>query len=105
MTAWTEWLTRSFFRIRASPAAVEKLHDLPPDVQARLRRMLHDITELVDLTPANTGQMWVAGATPAMFNLRVGRVQVRYTISVDTRSLTIQDVVPLEGEEPLGRTG
>ena len=105
MTAWTEWLTRSFFRIRASPAVVEKLHDLPPDVQAQLRRMLGDITELVDLTPANTGEMWVAGAAPVMFNLRVGRVQVRYTISVDTRSLTIQDVVPLDHEEPLGRTG
>jgi len=105
MTAWTEWLTRSFFRIRANAAAVEKPHDLHADVQARLRRMLHDITELVDLTPANTGQMWVAGATPAMFNLRVGRVQVRYTISVDTRSLTIQDVIPLDDEEPLGRTG
>jgi len=105
MSPWNEWLTRSFFRIRASPAAVEKLHDLPPDVQTRLRWMLHDITELVDLTPANTGQMWVAGAAPAIFNLRVGRVQVRYTISVDTRSLTIQDVIPLDDEEPLGRTG
>jgi hypothetical protein len=105
MIAWTEWLTRSFFRIRASEAAAEKLTRLPDEVQVRLRRMLRDITELVDLTPTNTGEMWISGGAPVLLHLRVGRVQIRYTISVDTRSLTIEDVIPLDDEEPLGRTG
>ena len=106
MSAWTDWLTRSFFRIHANPIAAPKLAELPVDVQIRLRRMLQDITELVDLTPNNTGRFWTTGSeVPPSLHLRVGRVQVRYSISEDTRSLTIEDVIPLDDEEPLGKTG
>ena len=105
MSAWNDWLTRSFFRIHANPIAEPKLAELPVDVQIRLRRMLHDITELVDLTPSNTGKMWTAGGAPLSLHLRVGRVQVCYSISEDTRSLTIEDVISLDDEEPLGKSG
>jgi hypothetical protein len=106
MSAWNDWLTRSFFRIHANSIAAPKLAELPVEVQTRLRRMLHDITELVDLTPNNTGRMWTTGGEePISLYLRVGRVQVRYSISEDTRSLTIEDVIPLDDEEPLGKTG
>jgi hypothetical protein len=105
MSAWNDWLTRSFFRIHANSIAAPKLAELPVDVQIRLRRMLHDITELVDLTPTNTGKMWTAGSEPLLLYLRVGRVRVSYSISEDTRSLTIEDVIPLDDEEPLGKTG
>ena len=103
-TAWTDWLTESFFRVRASPAAAEKLNQLPPETQDRLRQMLQEITELADLTPANTGRTWVAGGTPQLLTLQLGRICVRYSILEDTRTLTIEHVIVLQDEEPLRRT-
>jgi hypothetical protein len=102
---WTEWLTNSFFRIRASPAAAEKLTLLPAETQHRLRQMLEEITELADLTPPNTGRVWVASGAPQLLTLQIGRVCVRYSISEDTRTLAIEHVIVLEDEEPLWRTG
>jgi hypothetical protein len=102
-TVWTDWLTESFFRVRASSAAAEKLNQLPPETQQRLRQMLQDITELADLTPVNTGRAWVASGASPLLTLQIGRVCVRYSISEDTRTLTIEHVIVLEDEE-LGRT-
>ncbi|MCA1825746.1 MAG: hypothetical protein LC689_02260, partial [Myxococcales bacterium] len=55
---WTDWLTGTFFRIRVSPAAAEKLNQLSEDTQIRLRQMLNDIAELADLVPPSTGRAW-----------------------------------------------
>ena len=105
-TVWTEWLTDSFFRVRASPAAAEKLGQLPPETQHRLRQMIQEITELADLTPPNTGTTWVASGAPQLLTLQLGHVCVRYSISEDTRTLVIQHVIVLEEDEgPFVSTG
>jgi mRNA-degrading endonuclease RelE of RelBE toxin-antitoxin system len=98
-TVWSDWLTESFFRVRASPAAAEKLSQLAPETQQRLRQMIQEITELADLTPPNTGTTWVASGPPQLLTLHLGRVCVRYSISEDTRTLFIQHVILLEEDE------
>ena len=103
-TVWSDWLTNSFFRVRAFPAAAEKLSQLPPETQKRLRQMLEEITELADLTPANTGTTWVAAGAPQLLTLQLGRVCVRYSISEDTRTLSIEHVIVLEEDEDLLRS-
>jgi len=102
---WTDWLTNSFFRIRVIPAAAAKLERLAGQTQARLRQMFQDITDLADLTPPNAGANWMSGATPPLLSLQLGRICVRYTISEESRTLTIQHVILLDDEEPLGQTG
>jgi hypothetical protein len=105
-SAWTDWLTNSFFRIRVAPAAARKLEKLPDDMQGRLRQMFQDITELADLTPPNGGgQSWMSGAMPDLLTLQIGRVCVRYSISEESRTLTIQHVILLDDEESLDPTG
>ena len=103
--SWTDWLTNSFFRIRVAPAAAEKLGRLSAEMQQRLRQMLHDITELADLTPPNVGQTWMAGGTPPLLTLQLGRVHVRYSISEESRTLTIHHITGQDDEEPFGQTG
>ena len=102
-TVWSDWLTDSFFRVRASPAAAEKLSQLPRETQQRLRQMIEEITELADLTPANTGMTWVAAGAPQLLTLQLGRIFVRYSISEDTRTVTIEHVVLLDDDSPLER--
>jgi hypothetical protein len=102
---WTDWLTNSFFRIRVSKAAAAKLSKLPLEMQERLRHMLQDITELADLTPPNVPQTWMSGATPPLLTLQMGRVCVRYSISEESRTLTIEHVIWLDDETPLPKTG
>jgi hypothetical protein len=104
-TVWSDWLTDSFFRVRALPSAAEKLSLLSPEMQHRLRQMIQEITELADLTPPNTGTTWVASGPPQLLTLQLGRVCVRYSISEDTRTLSIEHVIVLEEDEPLVRTG
>jgi hypothetical protein len=102
---WTDWLTDSFFRVRASQAAVEKLEQLAPEMQERLRQMLQEITELADLTPPNTGRVWVAGGPSPLLTLQLGRICVRYSISEDTRTVTVEHVVLMNDDPPLDRAG
>jgi len=104
-TVWSDWLTDSFFRVRASPAAADKLRRLAPQTQLRLRQMIQEITELADLTPPNTGKTWVAGGAPQLLTLQLGRVCVRYSISEDTRTLSIEHVIVLEEDEQLVSNG
>src|SRR5205823_13738646 len=73
-SAWTDWLTESFFRIRVSTAAAEKLGQLAPETQQRLRQMLQDIAELADLVPPTTAQSWTAGGSPPLLQLQLGRI-------------------------------
>ena len=98
---WTDWLTPSFFRIRVAPAAIEKLSALPPDLQERLRHMLLDIVELADLVPPSTARSWRASEQGRpLLQLRLGKLDVRYSISEESRTLTIEHViVPGETEE------
>ena len=99
--AWTDWLTGSFFRIRVAPAAAEKLGQLPAATQLRLRQMLQDIAELADLVPPSTGRAWTASDGSSLLQLQLGRINVRYSISEATRTLTIEHVIPpddLEGD-------
>ncbi|HYS08267.1 MAG TPA: hypothetical protein VEP66_05970 [Myxococcales bacterium] len=102
---WTDWLTNSFFRIRVAPAAANKLGRLPIDLQSRLRQMFQDITDLADLTPPNAGTTFMSGSAPPLLSLQLGRVYVRYSISEESRTLTIQHVILLDDEEPLEETG
>jgi hypothetical protein len=100
-----DWLAPSFFRIRASPAAVAKLLRLTLDVQERLRQMLEEITELANVNPSRPGDSWMSGAKPPLLTLQMGRVCVRYSISEESRTLTIEHVILLDDEEPLPQTG
>jgi mRNA-degrading endonuclease RelE of RelBE toxin-antitoxin system len=100
---WTDWLTDSFFRVRALPAAVEKLDHLAPETQHRLRQMIQEITELADLTPPNTGRVWNESGASPLLTLQLGRIFVRYSISEDTRTVTIEHVVLLDDDSPLER--
>ena len=102
---WSDWLTDSFFRVRAAPAVAEKLSQLAPETQHRLRQMIEEITELADLTPPNTASTWEGSGAPQLLTLQLGRVCVRYSISEDTRTLAIQHVIVLEEDEPLVRAG
>ena len=99
-----DWIAPSFFRIRAAPAAAAKLVRLPPDVQDRLRMILEEITELASISPPRPDNSWLSGALP-LLTLQLGRVCVRYSISDESRTLSIEHVIFLDDEEPLGQTG
>ena len=99
-----DWIAPSFYRIRASPAAAAKLVRLPMDVQDRLRMMLEEITELASISPPRPDNSWLSGALP-LFTLQLGRVCVRYSISDESRTLSIEHVIFLDDEEPLEKTG
>jgi len=98
-------LTNSFFRIRVAPAAIAKIGNLSPQTQLRLRQMLQDITELADLTPPNVSQTWMSGQAPPLLSLQLGRVCVRYTISEESRTLTVHHVIGQDDSKPYGQTG
>ncbi len=98
MTAWTDWLTESFFRIRVSPAAAEKLGSLPDETQQRLRQMLHDIADLADLGPPGTTQSWRSEGSSPLLELQLGRVSVRYSINEESRTLAVEHVI-VPGEQ------
>lgn len=103
---WTDWLTESFFRIRVSPAAAAKLDQLAEATTLRLRQMLQDIAELADLVPPSTGRSWTASDAGALLQLQLGRISVRYSISEENRTLTIEHViVPSEDLAALEPTG
>ena len=105
MTApWTDWLTESFFRIRVSPAAAEKLGALPEEAQQRLRQMLQDIAGLADLAPPEAGQSWQRVGSSPLLQLQLGRVNVRYSISQENRTLAVEHVIVLE-EQDFERAG
>lgn len=100
---WSDWLTESFFRIRVAPSAAEKLSQVQEETQLRLRRMIEDIAELADLVPPSSGRAWRVGDGSSLLHLRLGRVDVRYSISEESRTLTIEHVIiPDQG---LGQTG
>ena len=102
---WTDWLTPSFFRIRVATDAIEKLSALPPDLQERLRHMLLDIVELADLVPPSTARSWRASEQGRpLLQLRLGKLDVRYSISEDDRSLTIEHVIIPEDDTELEKT-
>ncbi len=105
MTAWSDWLTESFFRIRVSPAAAEKLGSLPDETQQRLRQMLQDIAELADLVPPGPEQSWRADGGSPLLALQLGRVSVRYSINEESRTLAVEHLIVLGETEGLERAG
>ena len=103
--AWTDWATPSSFRIRVSPAAADKLCELAPETQHRLRQMLQDIAELADLVSPIIARSWRASEEgPTLTALHLGKVDVRYSISEEERTLTIEHVILPEDDEAMDRT-
>ena len=98
---WTDWTTDTSFRIRVSMAAADKLDQLAPETQDRLRRMMQDIAELADLMPSENRNRWNDSASP-LLQLQMGRVTVRYSIDEEARTLTIQHVIVPEVLEDVG---
>jgi hypothetical protein len=47
----------------------------------------------------------LSGALPDLLTLQLGRVCVRYLITEESRTLSIEHVIILDDEEPLGQTG
>ncbi len=101
--SWQEWQTASDFRIRVAPAAVERLAQLSPEVQTRLRQMMQDIAELAQMSPSRIG-LWRAEESRQLLHLRLGRIDVRYTISAQDRTLIVEHVVVPQGGD-LDQTG
>ena len=91
--AWSDWLTESFFRVRVSGAAAEKLRALPAAIQQRLQQMLHDIAELADLVPPQAASNWRPGDALQLLQLQLGRVTVRYSINEESRTLAVEHVI------------
>ena len=102
---WNDWLTQSFFRIRVSLAAAEKLRELPAPLQAKLQSMLEEIAESAALSPPATAHTWIATFSRPLLQLRLGRVSVHYAIDEDTRTLSVEHVVVPDGEQDLENTG
>jgi hypothetical protein len=92
-TGWTDWLTDGFFRIHVSRTAARKLGALPPRDQERLRQMLYDITSLIDVLPPGAPRSWRDRGKPALLELQLGRVSVRYFIDEASRTLTVEHVI------------
>ena len=106
MTTWSDWLTESFVRIRVSPAVAEKLGSLPDETQQRLRQMLQDIAELADLVPPSVARSWRAGENGLnLMALKLGKLDVRYCIAEDDRTLTIEHVIVPEDDQKMGHAG
>ncbi|HTO96274.1 MAG TPA: hypothetical protein VMK66_04440 [Myxococcales bacterium] len=109
--SWNDWITRSFFRVRVSMAAAEKLRKLPGEEQAKLREMLEDIAEIAGSVPAGLAQAWNTSFDRPLLQLRVGRTTVRYAIDEDTRTISVEHaVIPEhrvdgEGDPSVGKVG
>ncbi|HEY5678073.1 MAG TPA: hypothetical protein VIR81_14865, partial [Myxococcales bacterium] len=93
LPTWNDWLTQSFFRIRVSLPAAEKLRELAGSLQLKLRSMLEEIAETAALSPAVPTHTWVASLSRPLLQLRLGRVSVHYAIDADTRTLSVEHVV------------
>jgi hypothetical protein len=105
LPTWNDWLTQSFFRIRISLSAAEKLRDLSEALQLKLRSMLEEIAETAALAPAVTAHTWIATLSRPLLQLRLGRLSVHYAIDGDTRTLSVEHVVVPDGEQDLENTG
>jgi mRNA-degrading endonuclease RelE of RelBE toxin-antitoxin system len=105
LPTWNDWLTQSFFRIRVTLTAAEKLRELPAPLQAKLRSMLEEIAELAALSPPATAHTWITSFSRPLLQLRLGRVSVHYAIDQDTRTLSVEHVVVPDGEQDLENTG
>ena len=67
--------------------------------------MLLDIVELADLVPPSTARSWRASEQGRpLLQLRLGKLDVRYSISEDDRSLTIEHVIIPEDDTELEKT-
>src|SRR5947208_1555529 len=82
-------------------AAAEMLSQLSRASRTRCGQMIEEITELAELPPANTGMTLVADAAPQLLTLQLGRVCVRYSISEDTRTLSIEHVIVIDEDDDL----
>ena len=108
---WNDWLTRSFFRVRVSLAAAEKLRRLPSAQQDKLKEMLEDIAEIAASAPAGLAHAWNTSFSRPLLQLRHGRVTLRYAIDEDTRTISVEHVVvpeapvALEDDPPVGKAG
>ena len=98
---WNDWLTRSFFRVRISMAAADKLRQLRGDQQEKLKEMLEDIAEIAASAPAGLAHAWNTAFNRPQLQLRYGRITVLYAIDEDTRTISVEHVVV--PEEPVGR--
>jgi hypothetical protein len=78
--------------------ATEELHRQPPEVQERIRAMLTDIAELADLTPSEMIRAWGNDGRQHLLSLQLGRVSVRYSINLETRTLGVEHVISPPGE-------
>lgn len=110
-SSWNDWITRSFFRVRVSMAAADKLRQVPQDAQAKLREMLEDIAEIAGSAPAGLAHAWNTSFDRPLLQLSLGRITVRYAIDEDTRTISVEHaVVPEDGVEreddpPVGKVG
>jgi hypothetical protein len=67
--------------------------------------MLLDIVELADLVPPNTARSWRASEKGRpLLQLRLGKLDVRYSISEEERSLTLEHVIVPEEVTELEKT-
>jgi len=108
---WNDWITRSFFRVRISLAAAEKLRLLPIGHQEKLKEMLEEIAEIAAGAPAGLAHAWNNAFNRPLLQLRYGTATIRYAIDEDTRTISVEHVivpaspVAAEGDPRLGKAG
>jgi hypothetical protein len=108
---WNDWITPSFFRIRVSMAAAEKLRRLRGDEQQKVKEMLEDIAEIAASAPVGLAHAWNTSFNRPLLQLRLGRTTVRYAIDEDTRTISVEhavipeDAAGGEGGPPVGKLG
>ena len=67
--------------------------------------ILEEITDLASISPPRPDNSWLSETLPPLLTLQMGRVCVRYSISDESRTLSIEHVIFLDDEEPLEKTG
>jgi mRNA-degrading endonuclease RelE of RelBE toxin-antitoxin system len=108
---WNDWITPSFFRIRVSIGAAEKLRRLQHPEQQKLKEMLEEIAEIAASAPVGLAHAWNLSFNRPLLQLSLGRITVRYAIDEDTRTISVEHVVipengvDREGDPPVGKVG
>ena len=70
--SWNDWITPSFFRVRVSMTAAEKLRRLPDDDQRKLKEMLEEISEIASSAPVGLAHAWTTSFNRPLLHLRFG---------------------------------
>jgi hypothetical protein len=93
-----DWPAGATFHILVAPSAAAKFDQLTLDAQIRLRAMMDDVAQVAE----NAAVPWPGGTNFPLLSLQLGRVNVRYSIHMTRRAITIEHVIVPEELERAG---